>query len=334
MKHFIVIIFAVFALLSCEKMIFDEDKASTGPFVNFEYLWNEVDQKYSYHGLKGVDWDAIGTKYQLMLYPQMTEDSLFTVLATMLNELRDDHVNLVAPFNVSTYKVYLTGPDNYNQRTLDKHYLSNQRNTGSFKHAFISNSNVGYIRYRSFSDDVDNEALDHILTRYKNTKGLILDLRSNGGGNPSNIAMILERFATEKTLVGYNITRNGSGHNDFGPREPFYIGVHNGITYNKPLMVLTDRSCYSACTFFAFACKQFPNITLVGDTTGGGGGLPNGGQLPNGWTYRFSISQLLDINGNNYAEQGVAPDIIVNFDWTDLSKDEIIDKAIDEILKQ
>ncbi|HSJ67968.1 MAG TPA: hypothetical protein VK921_09850, partial [Anditalea sp.] len=65
---------------------------------------------------------------------------------------------------------------------------------------------------------------------------------------------------------------------------------------------------------------------------GGGGGLPNGGQLPNGWTYRFSVSQLLDLQGNNYSEQGVPPDIFAEFDWTDLTKDEILDRAMEELL--
>jgi len=32
-------------------------------------------------------------------------------------------------------------------------------------------------------------------------------------------------------------------------------------------------------------------MVLIGDTTGGGWGLPNGGQLPNGWTYRLSITK-------------------------------------------
>lgn len=98
-------------------------------------------------------------------------------------------------------------------------------------------------------------------------------------------------------------------------------------------MVLIDRGSYSATTFFALATKAFKNIKLIGDTTGGGGGLPNGGQLPNGWTYRFSVSQLLDLNGNNYAEDGVSPDIKAAFDWNDLTKDEILERAIEEIVK-
>jgi C-terminal processing protease CtpA/Prc len=73
------------------------------------------------------------------------------------------------------------------------------------------------------------------------------------------------------------------------------------------------------------------NVTLVGDTTGGGGGLPNGGQLPNGWNYRFSITQLVDLQGNNYAESGVPPDILASFNWSDLSRDEILDRAIEEL---
>jgi C-terminal processing protease CtpA/Prc len=94
-------------------------------------------------------------------------------------------------------------------------------------------------------------------------------------------------------------------------------------------MVLTDRGSYSASTFFAVATKALPNVQLVGDTSGGGGGLPNGGQLPNGWTYRFSVSQTLYLNGDNSAENGVPPDYPVLFNWTDLQKDEILDKAID-----
>ena len=137
MKHFIVIIFAVFALLSCEKMIFEEDKASSDPFVNFEYLWNEVELKYSYHEYKGINWDEIGAKYKAMLYPEISEDSLFTVLSTMLKELRDDHVNLFSPFNISTYEVYRSGPENFNLRTIRDNYITNPRYTGAFAHGFI-----------------------------------------------------------------------------------------------------------------------------------------------------------------------------------------------------
>ncbi len=151
----------------------------------------------------------------------------------------------------------------------------------------------------------------------------------NGGGEIFNVLRLLERFSEERKLVAYTVTRNGSEHNDSGAQEGFYIGRYSGIRYNKPLLVLFDRGSYSATTFFALATKEFPNITLVGDTTGGGGGMPAGGQLPNGWTYRFSVSQILDLDEKNYAESGVPPEVRVDYDWNDLTKDEILEKAIE-----
>jgi hypothetical protein len=333
MKKILMILVIASSLVACEKILFEQDYASSDPFNNFEYLWSEVDKKYSYHELKGIDWDEIRIRYKAMLFHGMSEDSLFNVLAAMLNELRDDHVNLISPFNVSMYNVDLTGPANLNIRTIREHYLANPNYTGAFVHDFLEGNQVGYLRYGSFSANVGELTLDHILSRYKDTKGLILDLRSNGGGAVFNIPLILERFSQQNTLVAWSITRNGPNRNDFGPREPFHIGAHEGTTYNKPVMVLIDRGSYSATTFFALATKAFPNITLVGDTTGGGGGIPAGGQLPNGWTYRFSVSQMLDLDGENYVENGVAPDIAVNFDWSDLTKDEIIERAIAEIVE-
>ena len=326
----ITIIIIVFA--SCEKVLFEKDHASSDPLENFEYLWNEVDKKYSYFELKKIDWDQIKAEFEKRARHYMTEEQLFDLLAEMLNELRDDHVNLISPFNVSRYNLRLQHPQNYHQRTVEEFYVPNGRRTGAFIHDFLMNDEIGYIRYASFMDAVDNDALGHILNRYQNTKGLILDLRANGGGDLFNIPVILEKFAQERILAAYSKTRNGPGRNDFGPQEPFYINRNEASNYSNPVMVLIDRYSYSATSFFAMLTKAFPNIKLIGDTTGGGGGLPNGGQLPNGWTYRFSVSQLLDLNGNNYAENGVPPDIPAQFDWSDLTTDEIIERAIIEIL--
>jgi C-terminal processing protease CtpA/Prc len=321
------------AFSSCEKALFEPDLGSRDPFKNFDYLWEEVDKKYSYFEEKNIDWSQIKDKYRSKLTSSSTDEELFNVLAAMLNELRDDHTNLISPFNVSRYNVELRAPANYRQRTIEEFYLPNMWMTGPFLHDFLDNKQIGYIRYESFMLEFTDAQMDLILNRYQNTKGLILDLRSNGGGYISIVPKILGRFTQTKTLIGYRITRNGKNHNDFGGRENFYITPYKGVKYLKPVYVLTDKGSYSATTMFSLATKAFPNITLVGDSTGGGGGLPNGGQLPNGWTYRFSISQLLDLNGNNYAEKGVPPDIQAAFDWNDLTKDEILERAISEIHK-
>lgn len=331
MRHLIILI-SVLLFSSCEKVLFKKDLGSVDPLENFDYLWNEVDKKYSYFELKNIDWNQIKATYRPMLSENSSEEELFSVLASMLNELRDDHTNLITPFNISQYNVALTGAKNFRPRTIEEFYIPSPWRTGSLVHEFLSNEDVGYIRYGSFMSEFSDAQMDLVLNRYKNTKGIILDLRENGGGSIFNVPKLLGRFVGSKTLVGYSITRNGSAHNEFGDKENFYISPDGNVQYLKPVIVLIDKGSFSATTFFAVATKAFPNITLMGDATGGGGGLPNGGQLPNGWNYRFSISQLLDLNENNYAENGVPADINVAFDWSDLTKDEILEKAIDEIV--
>jgi hypothetical protein len=323
----------IILLTSCERLLLKPNDASNDPETNFEYLWNELDKKYSYFELKNINWDSIHTVYSKKINSNLNEFQLFQVLSDMMDELRDDHSNLVSPFNISRYDVALNSDANFRWRTIEENYLTDPEITGSFTNDFLANNQVGYIRYSSFSDGISSSVLDYLLIKYQDTKGLILDLRENGGGSVLNVPMLLERFAPTSKTVGYFITRNGPNHSDFSDKSDYKINKHNGVTYYKPVYVLTDRGSYSATTMFTLGTKSYSNITLIGDTTGGGGGLPNGGQLPNGWTYRFSISQLLDVNGENYAEKGVPCDIYQKFDWSNINKDEILEKAIEEILK-
>lgn len=327
------VFFLAFILLfsACEKIFIEPDKASHDPFVNFDYLWNEVDKKYSYFELKNIDWNDLKVSYQKKLYTSMTQEELFDVLADLLKELRDDHTNLFSSFNVSRYNLPLQKNLNFHARTLSEFYIPNAMITGPFVHDFLQNGNVGYVRYSSFMSAFSKTDLDYVLKRYENTRGLILDVRENGGGNMFYIMPLLERFVSQRTLVAYSITRNGVRHHDFSEPAPMYVNPYDGEVFLKPVIVLIDRGSYSATTFFSLCTKALPNVTLLGDTTGGGGGMPNGGQLPNGWTYRFSITQLLDVNKNAYAESGVPPEISASFDWNDLTKDELLEKAIMEI---
>ncbi|MGB1296102.1 MAG: S41 family peptidase [Flavobacteriales bacterium] len=333
MKYYKTIALAsILAAWSCEDIGFEEDLETLDPQANFEYLWNECDEKYAYFDLKKIDWVDIKATYQAKLYPEMTQDSLFNVLGGMLTELKDDHTNLISNFNVSTFGVQNLGQDNFDWRIINDHYLNQDvYTTGPFTHNFIQNKEIGYIRFGAFTGTVDNINLDFILNRYKNTKGLILDLRENGGGAVTDVFNILSRFVEKETLVNYSRIKSGAGHNDFSSAEPVYVKPFDGIRYTKKVMVLTDRSTYSAGSFTSLATKALPNMVLVGDTTGGGLGLPNGGQLPNGWTYRFSITQALNLAKSPDYENGVPPDILSYFDWSDLTKDEVIERALHEL---
>ena len=335
MIRFQIVLSAITLLLlsSCEMVLFEEDFASSNPHENFEYLWNECNEKYAYFDLKEVDWDAIKIAYASKIYQGMSEDSLFNVLGSMLNELKDDHANLISNFNTSFYGVEYEAQDNFNWRLIVENYITQDYYlTGPIAHNFIANNEIGYIRLSTFTKPIKFEHLDFILDRYKNTKGLILDLRENGGGAISNVFQILSRFVETETLVYYSRIKAGVQHNDFTEATEAYAQPHDGNRYTKNVMILTDRGTYSSGSLLAIATKALPNVTLLGDTTGGGLGIPNGGQLPNGWIYRFSITQTLTLDKKPDYENGVPPDISIQFDWNDLEKDEIMERAINELL--
>src|SRR5690606_39412067 len=67
----------------------------------------------------------------------------------------------------------------------------------------------------------------------------------------------------------------------------------------------------------------------LGDQTGGGGGAPSSGELPNGWQYRLSVTQTIDLNGEQI-EPGVGVDVPVQMREPDLrrNRDTLIETAL------
>ena len=74
--------------------------------------------------------------------------------------------------------------------------------------------------------------------------------------------------------------------------------------------------------------NQLDNVTIVGDKTGGGSGLPFSSELPNGWSIRFSASPMFDPQMNQL-EFGIEPDVKVDMSSEDMDqgKDTIIERA-------
>ena len=83
------------------------------------------------------------------------------------------------------------------------------------------------------------------------------------------------------------------------------------------MVVLTNRGSFSSANDFACIMKPLENVTLMGDTTGGGGGMPMSSELPNGWVVRFSSAPTFDAD-TNHIEFGVAPDIRLDMKEEDI----------------
>ncbi|MBN1339108.1 MAG: S41 family peptidase [Bacteroidales bacterium] len=310
--NFVLVLTFALILSSCEKLLLEKETDDT-PVENFTLLWQTANDKYSFFNYKGIEWEQIYEDYRPRVQDDMNDYELFTLLSEMLNELRDGHVNLSAPFDVSRYNFDYYSPENFNFRVLKDHYIGwDYRRTGPLVNtSFIrSGKEIGYIYYGSFSQYIENADIDFTIAALWHTEGIILDVRSNGGGDVGNISRLASRFADGKRLVYRSVIKDGPGENDFSDPEEVYFEPAGSRQYLKTVVLLTNRRCYSATSFFALSMKAFPHVVLLGDTTGGGLGAPAGFELPNGWGYRFSVTQTYSPEGYNW-ENGVPPDIAV-----------------------
>lgn len=338
-------IIALTLLLPLQSCFINEDKDLINDAEsNFELLWKICDERYCYFDYKNIDWDSIHTEYRARVNNQMSDDELFKVCADMLAELKDGHVNLYYDYNNSKYwKWFEDYPANYDERIVLEHYLNNDyfRKSG-FVYKILP-ENIGYIHYSAFTENFSNELINHILTTFKDCKGIIFDIRDNGGGNMSNVNRLACHFTNENNLCGYQLYKTGKGHNDLGDTIPTYIQSPDNLNntqivkFMKPVALLTNRSVYSAANDFVRTMKVLPNVTVIGDKSGGGGGIPIDFELLNGWHVRLSTAPMLDID-KQHTEFGIDPTpgykVDMAADATLSGKDAIIDTAIEHILSK
>ncbi|MFP4013706.1 MAG: S41 family peptidase [Chitinispirillaceae bacterium] len=191
---------------------------------------------------------------------------------------------------------------------------------------------VGYIRIVSFQGDGWGREIDPIIKTLTHCKGVIIDVRNNGGGNSQNAERIASRFADSTRLAAYIKWRNGPEHDDHSQLIPYYVRPADW-TYSGPVVLLTDRGCFSSTEMFVLYMRHIPSVTVIGDTTGGSSGNPISRQLPNGWYYSISrwveyTSDMELVEGN-----GIAPDKVITVTVEDVAarRDPILEKGVEMI---
>lgn len=327
----ILVFISVFSLLaSCVK----EDEFGKTPTSTFESLWKQMDEHYCFFEYKrkelGVDWNEVHQRYAKVVSDAMTSRQLFEVLTKMLSELKDGHVNLGTPFDLGRYwSYYEEHPLNYNDSIIYAIYLGNEYRLSAGLQYCILPDNIGYIRCPSFSAKIGSGNVSLMLQELATCSGLVIDVRGNGGGLLTSAHTLASHFTNERLLIGYVNHKTGTGHGDFSKPQPEYLEpALQGIRWQKKAVVLTNRKVFSAANDFVKCMKLCPNVTIVGDRTGGGSGMPFTSELPNGWTLRYSAVVYYD-KDMQHTEFGIEPDVLCSMSGADTGrqKDTLIEKA-------
>lgn len=304
---------------------------------NFQSLWTIVDKKYCYLDYKKINWDSVYRAFEPRVDTVSNQYAFFDLMSAMLAELKDGHVNLYSSFDVSRYwKWYQDYPANFNSDVIlkDRYLGSNYRIAGGFKYKTIANGKVGYMYYGDFSNTFSDTNIAYIFKAFSACKGIIIDVRDNGGGYLSSAEQLASYFYPEEKVTGYMCHKTGNGHSDFSEPIELKTPSNANLQWQRPVIVLTNRMSYSATNSFVSRMKMAPKATIIGDKTGGGGGMPLSSEIPNGWMVRFSACPMFDAN-MKHIEWGIDPDMKVDMDIDDELKgvDTIIEAAVSLIVK-
>lgn len=175
----------------------------------------------------------------------------------------------------------------------------------------ISN-NIGYIDISMF-DENTGENFDKKINELKaaGMKGLILDLRDNGGGVLDDCLKVASNFIDKGKTVVYTVDKNN--------KKQIYKS-EGGSTVGIPLVVLTNGNTASASEIFSGAIKDYKAGTLIGEKTFGKGVVQTTFNTGNNTQLKITISKWYTPLNENINHSGFQPDIEVKYPQDLLNK--------------
>lgn len=187
-----------------------------------------------------------------------------------------------------------------------------------------------HVRVASFTSGVHGAVKSEIRAGLaKGGKGIVLDLRHNGGGLLNEAVLMASIFIPEGAIV----TTDGRSK----PRH-VYEATGGAIRSTIPVVVLVDRESASASEIVAGALQDRRRATVVGTRTFGKGVFQEIKQLPNGGALDITVGEYFTPKGRNLGGGGVkqgaglTPDVTARDD-PDTKRDEALERALAELAR-
>lgn len=365
---------------SCKKDVLTTDTEGLGKFVSlYDSFWSALNKNYIYWDIDTTKWDKLypiyrkkfgslefskreDVKKSVQLIREMTSNLIDGHLSIIFThpDIRDSSVN--PAFN---RKAKISGfyyPYSYFQ--TDTNYLDKNFKLG-FDNKFSSNGvpltvlsgmingNIIYFGFNAFelhrsyysnSTTSVRPVVDYFFEKlFKasyDTKGVILDVRSNFGGDLPDLKFIMGRLIGKPELFGFQQSKLTDNRLDFTPwiETWIYPTQQSRIVSQIPLVILGDRNSASLSEAVIFISKRRGDSYFVGESTWGATGpLVDSKIFGSG---SFEVSNYLRVQASSvrfkyvdhqfYEGRGISPDILIPFDLASLKRgvDPVLMKAI------
>lgn len=214
-------------------------------------------------------------------------------------------------------------PDNSPEKKIEDmiyRFNSRRESNAGFREVRMIKGNIGYLDLRGFAGvDWGAKVADRYMYLLASTDAIIIDLRKNGGGDPSMVQYLCSYFFDQKVHLNSLYWRDGDQTEEYWTLDK--IGGQK--MPDVPLFVLTAKRTFSGAEEFSYNMQTRKRATLIGETTGGGA---NPGDI-------LSINKELEVfiptgaavnpvTKTNWEGTGVIPEVKV-------PAEEALDKAIE-----
>jgi carboxyl-terminal processing protease len=332
----------------------------------FQSFWNGMNTNYLFWGIDTTNWDNMYAVYKPLFDKLTIFDSPHETLAEqyfqqMTRGLIDSHYTLDFTltgngFQPSTYRKLQIDPNYFNDsafpaavldslipaKYIDPSSLVMGTDTVNLEGSntpftAVSGTIKGSILYLYFSSfalsqagantgPVFNYFFNTLHRNYTNLKGIVIDLRGNGGGEIEDLDYLVGQMVTSQFTFGYTRYKNGVNRLDYTPWAPAVVKpwVQGSVNVTAPIVVLADHLSVSMSEITAMAIKTLPNGKFIGTRTWGANGpltssvYFDGGQFTigtatfgsGGYMFVYTSSSMFKyLNGDIYEGVGVPPDI-------------------------
>lgn len=168
---------------------------------------------------------------------------------------------------------------------------------------------VGYIEIRGFGPtELVADAYTAAMTLLAGSEAVIVDLRRNGGGEPSSVAHLLSHFFAPGDVRHVNdiYTRPTD------TTQQYWTNPSVPVRYTGPVYVLTSKRTFSGGEEAAYDFQTQKRATLVGETTGGGANPGDFIAIAEGFAAFIPTGRSINpVTKTNWEHVGVQPDVAV-----------------------
>lgn len=234
-------------------------------------------------------------------------------ITTILLEISDDpHLYVRVSEEASAQRRRVMRPMNSEEPANERRLVLGPRvieNYG-FEEVRVLDGNIGYLKFSMFSQDENAiEIADAAIQFLGATDALIIDLRTNFGGSPNMVLHLSSYLFEEPTHLSTSFQR--------GWEKPVERWTSDTETKNSlshvPVYVLTSNRTFSAAESFTFGLNNNDRVTIVGETTGGGGHFGSMVDLSNNFQMFLPTGRVWNPKtGKGFQSEGITPHVEVN----------------------